>query len=116
MDYDFAIVQIIDKGHPQEPPPGIHLAYAPALGLKPGQEITFKVRSFGTTAGEEAIDFGDGTPSAKAKSDGGADALAKDGYAVLKHAFAKPGQYIVTARRANERGQEGVTRVLVAVE
>ena len=116
VDYDFAIVQIIDKEKPKELPPGIHLAYAPTLGLKPGQEITFKVRSFGTTAGEEAIDFGDGSPPAKARSDGCVEALAKDGYAVLKHAFAKSGQYIVTARRTNERGQEGVTRVLVAVE
>ena len=116
VDYDFAIVQIIDKGDPKDLPPGIHLAYAPTLGLRPGQEITFKVRSFGTTAGEEAIDFGDGTPPARAKSDGCVEALARDGYAVLKHAFARPGQYIVTARRTNERGQEGVTRVLVVVE
>lgn len=116
VDYDFAIVQIIDKDKPKELPPGIHLAYAPTLGLKPGQEITFKVRSFGTTAGEETIDFGDGTPPTRARSDGCVNDLAKDGYAVLKHAFAKSGQYIVTARRTNERSQEGVTRVLVVVE
>jgi hypothetical protein len=52
----------------------------------------------------------------KVKSDGAVDEMAKDGYAIFKHAFAKAGQYVVTARRSNERGQEGVTRVLVVVE
>jgi len=116
VDYDFAIVQIADKDKPKELPPGIHLAYAPTTGLKAGQAITFKVRSFGTTAGEESVDFGDGTPAAKVKSDGGVEDLAKDGYAIFSHTFAKAGQYVVTARRTNERGQEGVTRVLVVVE
>lgn len=116
VDCDFAIVQIIGKGHPKDLPPGIHLAYFPTTGLKPGAEVTFKVRSFGTTAGQEQVDFGDGTAPATVKSDGNVDALAKDGYAALTHAFAKAGRYIVTARRSNERGQEGVARVLVVVE
>jgi murein DD-endopeptidase MepM/ murein hydrolase activator NlpD len=116
VDYDFLIVQIADKERPRDLPPGIHLAYAPTMGLRAGQEITFEVRSFGTTAGQERIDFGDGSPAATAKSDGCVNDLAKDGYAVLKHAFAKAGQYVVTARRTNERSQEGVTRVLVVVE
>jgi hypothetical protein len=115
-DYDFATVQIIDKDKPKEVPPGIHLTYAPTTGLRPGAEVTFKVRSFGTTHGEETIDFGDGTPAVKAKSDGCVDAMAKDGYAVFTHTFARTGLYVVTARRSNERSQEGVTRILVAVE
>ena len=116
VDYDFTIVQIIDKDKPKETPPGIHLAYAPTMGLRPAQEITFKVRTFGTTFGQETVDFGDGTEPVKVKSDGAVDEMAKDGYAVFKHAFAKAGLYVVTARRANERGQEGVTRVLGVVE
>jgi murein DD-endopeptidase MepM/ murein hydrolase activator NlpD len=116
VGYDFAIVQVADKDKPKELPPGIHLACSPTTGVRPGAEVTFKVRSFGTTAGGEQIDFGDGTPPAKAKSDGAVDEMAKDGYAIFAHAFAKGGPYVVTARRTNERGQEGVTRVLVVVE
>ena len=59
------------------------------MGIKPGDAITFKVRTFRTTEGEETWDFGDGTPAVKVKSDGNVKPLAKDGYA--PRAFAARG-------------------------
>ena len=114
--YDFAIVQVIDPAHPDQLPPTIHPAYAPTLGLKPGTEITFKVRTFRTTDGEEKWDFGDGGAKVSVKSDGNETPLAKDGYAVTKHAFNKPGLYIVRVERTNTRGERATGCLAVNVE
>jgi hypothetical protein len=76
--------------------------------------VTFKVRTFGTTDGEEAWSFGDGA-AARTKSDGNAVPLAKDGFAVTTHAFQKPGDYIVRVERANRLGQTAITHLLVRV-
>lgn len=65
--------------------------------------MTFSVRSFrATSAGHEVWDFGDGSPAVEVKSDGNAKPLAKDGYATTKHAFSKPGNYIVRVQRLGE--------------
>ena len=114
VDYDFAVVQVVDPNRPK--PPGLHLTYCPTFGIKPGDAVTFKVRAFGTTHGRETIDFGDVTPPARVKSDGNVEALARYGYASVVHRFARPGHYVVTARRANEHGMEAVMRVHVVVE
>jgi hypothetical protein len=114
-DYDFAIVEVADREHPELIPPGIHAAFAPSLGLRPGDAVTFKVRAFGTTHGDEAWDFGDGSAPVTVRSDGNVDRYAPDGYAVTEHSFAKPGDYIVTVRRSNEHGQEAVARLYVPV-
>ena len=66
------------------------------------------MRTFGTTDGEEVWDFGDGTVKITTKSDGNVRALAKDGYATITHAFAKPGDYLVRVERANVRGEKAV--------
>ena len=34
--YDFAAVQILDPGHPEDLPPTIHAAFAPTMGLQAG--------------------------------------------------------------------------------
>ena len=65
VDYDFAVVQVIDKARPGELPPTIHASYAPTQGLRPGDAVTFKVRTFRTTAGSETWDFGDGSPPSR---------------------------------------------------
>ena len=62
-DYDFNIVQVIDKEHPDRLPPTIHATYAPTWNIHPGYQVTFKVRTFRTTDGEETWNFGDGSPS-----------------------------------------------------
>src|SRR5690606_10978523 len=46
--YDFAVVQVVDPKRPNELPPSIQAAYSPTFGIKPGDEVTFQVRSFRT--------------------------------------------------------------------
>ncbi|MDP2895301.1 MAG: PKD domain-containing protein [bacterium] len=114
--YDFAVVQIIDKEHPDQLPSSIHAVYAPTFGIKPGDPITFKVRTFRTTFDNETWDFGDGSPPVAVKSDGNVKPLAKDGYAVTAHSYEKPGDYIVRVERSNEHGHKAVGRLHVRVE
>jgi murein DD-endopeptidase MepM/ murein hydrolase activator NlpD len=116
VDYDFAIVHVHDREHPEQFPPTIHVAYSPTLGLRPNQEITFKARTFATTDGEETWDFGDGSPRVKTRSDGNVVQLAKDGYAVLTHRFARPGHYLVRVERTDRLGHQAVGYVHVAVD
>ena len=42
----FPAVQILDPGHLDDLPPTIHAAFAPTLGVKAGDPVTFKVRTF----------------------------------------------------------------------
>lgn len=114
VSYDFAIVQVIGSDE-KNLPPTIHPTFWPTTGLKPGTEITFKVRTFRTTGGE-TWDFGDGTPKVSVKSDGNAKALAKDGYAVTQHSFAKAGDHLVTVEHTNERGERAVAHLWVRIE
>jgi hypothetical protein len=115
VDYDFAIVLVIDKSAPDQLPPTIHPAFAPTTGIRAGDPVTFKVRSFRTTLGNETWDFGDGTEKVNAKSDGNVDQHAADGYAVTQHRFAKPGRYVVRVERTNERGQKAIGHLYVQV-
>lgn len=116
VSYDFAIVLVSDKAAPEQLPPTIHPAFAPTMNLHAGDPVTFKVRSFRTTFGNETWDFGDGTPRVTVKSDGNAQQHAKDGYAVTEHRFAKPGHYIARVERANERGQTAISHLHVEIE
>jgi PKD repeat protein len=115
VDYDFAIVHVHDREHPDRFPPSIHVVYSPTLGLKPGDEVTFKARTFATTDGEERWDFGDGSAPATTKSDGNVRPLAKDGYAVLKHRYETPGHYVVRVERSDRYGHQAVGHVQVRV-
>jgi murein DD-endopeptidase MepM/ murein hydrolase activator NlpD len=116
IDYDFAVVQIVDREHPDVVSPSIHAVYSPTFGIKPGDAITFKVRTFRTTFGNETWDFGDGSPPVTVKSDGNIKPLAKDGYAVTTHRYEKPGDYIVRVERNNEHGHKAVGHLHVRVE
>lgn len=115
IDYDFAIVHVQDRQHPERLPPSIHVAYAPTFDLKPGDEVTFKVRTFATTDGEETWDFGDGSPTAKTRSDGNVRMLAKDGYAVITHRYSRAGRYLVRAERTDQFGRRAVGHVQVSI-
>jgi hypothetical protein len=86
------------------------------MNIRAGDPVTFKVRSFRTTFGSEVWDFGDGSAKVTVKSDGNVNSLAKDGYAVTQHRFAKPGHYLVRVERANEHGQRAIAHLHVAVE
>lgn len=113
--YDFAVVQVINAANLAEASPVVHATYAPTMGIKPEQPVTFKVRAFRTQHGEEIWNFGDGSPAVRVKSDGNVKALAKDGYAITTHAFAKSGTYLVSVQRTNERGETGIAHLAVEV-
>lgn len=114
--YDFAVVVVIDREHPQRLIPSIHPNYFPTSDIHPGDPVTFKVRTFNTTAGKESWDFGDGSPAVEVQSDGNAVKLAADGYAVTTHRYEKPGDYVVRVTRANEHGVSAVGHLHVHVE
>jgi murein DD-endopeptidase MepM/ murein hydrolase activator NlpD len=115
VDYDFAIVQVIDKANLNPLPPTIHPNYAPTFGIKPGDPVTFKVRTFRTQDGEEQWDFGDGTPIVKVKSDGNVKPLAPDGYAETVHRFERPGLYVVRVERSNKEGVRAVGHLKIRI-
>lgn len=115
VSFDFAVVQVVDEQQPEQVPPSIQAAYAPSLGLKAGDAATFKVRTFRTTDGEETWDFGDGSPPVTVQSDGNAKKLAKDGFAVTKHTYKKPGNYLVRVERTNDRGETAIAHLWVPV-
>jgi murein DD-endopeptidase MepM/ murein hydrolase activator NlpD len=112
--YDFETVNVLDPKHPEQVPPSIQAAYWPTMRLAPGKPVTFKVRTFGTTDGQESWSFGDGA-TATTKSDGNVAPLAKNGFAVTTHAFTKPGDYIVRVERANRLGQKAIAHLWVRV-
>jgi murein DD-endopeptidase MepM/ murein hydrolase activator NlpD len=112
--YDFETVNVLDPIHPEQVPPSIQAAYWPTMGVMPGKPVTFKVRTFGTTDGQESWSFGDGA-TATTKSDGNVEPLAKNGFAVITHAFAKPGDYIVRVERANRLRQKAIAHLWVRV-
>jgi hypothetical protein len=118
IDYDFALVQVVDPEFPDQQAPRVHAAYSPTFGIKPNDEITFKVRSFRVDRdeGQEEWDFGDGSPVVKVQSDGNAEAHAADGYAITTHRYARPGHYLVTVHRTNRRGETGMDHLHVLVE
>ncbi len=114
-DYDFAIVNVADKARPEQRSPTIHATYAPTMGIQPGQNVKFLVRTFGTTDGEETWDFGDGSEPVVVHSDGNVVKLAKDGYAMTSHAFAKPGIYLVQVQRSSKQGFTATAHLKVLV-
>ena len=117
-DYDFSIVLVNEKPSPSGPervPPTIHPAYFPTMDVKPGEPITFFVRSFATTDGEETWDFGDGSAKIKMKSDGNVEEHAKNGYQRTVHSYQKAGTYIVTVDRTNARGERAVGHLKVVI-
>ncbi len=116
-DYDFVPVKVFerdDKGNTIDPP-RVHATFHPTFEPRAGQPITFKVRSFNTTHGEETWNFGDGSDEQNTKSDGNVEQLAKDGYAVVEHSYEKPGDYLVHVWRSDERGAHAEDRLHVRV-
>lgn len=114
--YDFAVVVVVDRDHPDRRVPSIHPNYYPTTGIRPGDPVTFKVRTFNTTAGKETWDFGDGSPAVEVQSDGNAVKLAPDGYAQTTHRYKNPGDYIASVTRTNEHGVAAVGKLHVRVE
>ena len=117
--YDFAVVQISARlrGRVEEEdmPPTIHAAFAPSMDLRVGQPITFLVRTCRTVKGHETWDFGDRTPLVTVTSDGCADPQGERGYARTEHAYAKPGDYLVSVERENLRGEKAAARLHIRI-
>jgi murein DD-endopeptidase MepM/ murein hydrolase activator NlpD len=111
--WDFATVNILDTAAET---PTIHASFFPTNHLRPGQEITFKVRTFGTTHGEETWDFGDGSPPLTTRSDGNVKMHDPNGYALTRHAFSKPGDYIVRVHRSDAAGRRATTHLWVRLQ
>lgn len=115
VDYDFMAVQVIDRAHPDQPPPTIHANYAPTFGIRSGDPVVFKVRTFRDKVGGETWDFGDGTPAVRVKSDANADRYSPTGYAEARHVYEKPGQYLVSVEHVSAAGVQAVARLQVRV-
>jgi murein DD-endopeptidase MepM/ murein hydrolase activator NlpD len=115
IDYDFAVVNVCDPKQPDKTPPSIHAVYSPTFGIRPGDPVTFMVRTFRTTDGNETWDFGDGTAKVTVQSDGNVVPLAIDGYARTTHRFTKAGHYIARVERTNSRGETGMAHLQVRV-
>ena len=113
--YDTATVQVLGKNQTNNFPPTIHAAYAPTFGIRAGDAVTFKVRTFRTAAGAEVWDFGDSSRKVEVQADGNAKPLGKDGYAVTQHRYTKAGKYIARVERSNERGETAVARLVIEV-
>jgi murein DD-endopeptidase MepM/ murein hydrolase activator NlpD len=116
VDYDFAIVLVIDKATDGKFSSTIHASYAPTFDLHPGDPITFKVRTFFTDPAGETWDFGDGSPPIKVRSDGNAKPHAPDGYAETVHRYTKPGHYLVRVEQTGKNGVKNTARLQVVVE
>jgi len=118
VDYDFTLIQVVDRDAPDQQAPRVHAAYWPTFGIKPGDEVTFKVRSFRIEPdeGHETWDFGDGSPAITTQSPGNADAHDPNGYAITTHRYERPGDYIVSVHRLNRRDEIGMDHLHVRVE
>jgi len=120
IDYDFAIVQVVDR-ESKEPkgkerlPPTIHASYAPTFGIRPGDPVTFKVRTFRADIGDESWNFGDGSAPEKVRSDGNTKPHDPKGYAEITHRFAKAGHYIVRVDGLGHNGLKATAHLQVRV-
>ena len=115
IDYDFAVVQVIDKDQKERFPPTIHASYAPTFDIHAGDPVTFKVRTFRADVGDETWDFGDGSEPVKVRSDGNARPHDRNGYAETVHRFAKAGHYLVRVDGTGHGGLQATAHLQVRV-
>lgn len=112
VDYDFTVVQVNLKDSDERHIPTIHASYYPTMGIKPGDSVSFFVRTFNSDVGMETWDFGDGSPTAAVTSETierGKHTLGK--YAEVRHSFSAPGHYIVKVERSNESGYKATVNM-----
>src|SRR5690606_8838302 len=116
VDYDFAVVLVFDRENPEKKIPFIHASYYPTRGIRPGDPITFLVRTFNATEGKEVWDFGDGSPLASVQSESITEENKISGeYAIIQHVYVREGQYIAKVERTNEHGYKAVVHLEVEV-
>ena len=121
---DFCTVQILPQdADPAKTPPVIHLTYYPTDGIRPGQPIALKARTFwgagfdANKGGEELWDFGDGASATTCSGKPGrGTACETTDFAERWHAYDQPGRYIVTVRRTGKNDLTATAQVSVEVE
>jgi len=115
VDYDFTVVQVYDRKDPQAVIPVMQSAYHPTQDIRPGDPITFLVRTFNTESGNEVWDFGDGSKQAMTKSYVDPDHNTEGKFAETVHSYAEPGQYIVTVMRSDSSGIRAISHLKVQI-
>ncbi|MEN8228674.1 MAG: PKD domain-containing protein [Bacteroidota bacterium] len=116
VDYDFTVVQVYDRDNPDHTIPVMQPAYHPTQGIKPGDPVTFLVRSFNTEVDSETWDFGDGSPQVSIRSETPNRQNYTEGkFAETVHSFAEPGDYIVKVERSDEAGIRAIAHLHVVV-
>ncbi len=116
VSYDFAYVQVFDKQFPEKQVPTIHPVFFPSLDIKPGDPVTFLVRTFGSQTGEETWDFGDGTEKVTVNSGVVKRESHNSGkYAETVHTYSKAGDYVVRVERTNEYGFKATGHLYIKV-
>ena len=116
VDYDFTYVQVYDRDSTDKRIPAIHPVFYPALNIKPGDPVTFLVRTFGSDTGDEIWDFGDGSEKVVVNSGIVQRQTQNQGkYASTVHSFEKPGHYLVSVERINENGFPAIGHLHVTV-
>jgi hypothetical protein len=116
MDYDFTVVQVYDRDHPDRPNPVLHAAYHPSSNIRVDENITFMVRTFNSESGEEIWDFGDGSEPVSVSSNPPDRRNPTEGkYAETTHSFSEPGDYIVSVERSNANGIKATAHLHVVV-
>ncbi|MBX3179400.1 MAG: peptidoglycan DD-metalloendopeptidase family protein [Candidatus Hydrogenedentes bacterium] len=113
--WDFAHVMVLDPDDLTQYTPSVNINHHPARGIRPGDPITFKARAFRMEGGEESWDFGDGSPVRTTQSPEDAEPLAPEGYAEIQHAYANPGDYIVSVTRTHNNGQTATAKAWIRV-
>jgi murein DD-endopeptidase MepM/ murein hydrolase activator NlpD len=117
IDYDFTVVQVLDRKNPEKGIPVLQAAFNPGLNIKPGDPVTFLVRAFiEPNEGYEIWDFGDGSAQVKVKSEKvDRKNLTGGKFAETVHSFAKPGDYIVKVERTTDDGIKAIAHLHVVV-
>jgi len=113
--YDFVRVIVVDPAQPEVFPADVHASFWPSEGLKAGDEVTIKVRSFRAQPGREKIDLGDGSAPVFVQSRNDTGNLDPNGYATHVHRYEKPGDYIVRIDREDDRGWPAFTHLHIRV-
>jgi len=117
IDYDFNVIQVYARGEDEQTIPAIQPAYHPSLNIRPGDPVTFLVRTFNTDVGNEVWDFGDGSPLVRVKSETVTrQNLISGKFAETVHAYAEPGQYVVSVKRSDASGREAIAHLHVVVK
>ncbi len=115
VDYDFTVVQVYNRKNPQAVIPVMQSAYHPTLDIRPGDPITFLVRTFNTESGNEVWDFGDGSGQVRTKSYVDPERNTEGKFAETVHSYTEPGQYIVTVARSDSLGISAISHLKVQI-